>query len=123
MAKSYVRFEVPKELADKVLEAVKLARETGKVRIGTNETTKMVERGQAKLVVIAEDVDPEEIVMHLPILCEEKAIPYVYVPSKKELGEAAGIQVSAASVAIVNPGKADKMVKEIVDAVNALKKG
>ena len=93
------------------------------MRIGTNETTKMVERGQAKLVVIAEDVDPEEIVMHLPILCEEKGIPYVYVPSKKELGEAAGIQVSAASVAVVNPGKAEKMIKEIVEAVNALKKG
>ena len=123
MAKSYVRFEVPKELADKVLEAVRLARETGKVRVGTNETTKMVERGLAKLVIIAEDVDPEEIVMHLPILCEEKGIPYVYVPSKKELGEAAGIQVAAASAAIVEPGKADKMVKEIIEAVNSLKKG
>ncbi len=61
--------------------------------------------------------------MHLPILCEEKGIPYVYVPSKKELGEAAGIQVSAASAAIVEPGKADKLVKEIIEAVEALKKG
>ncbi len=123
MAKSYVRFEVPEELAKKVLEAVSLAKETGKVRVGTNETTKMVERGLAKLVVIAEDVDPEEIVMHLPILCEEKDIPYVYVPSKKELGNAAGIEVSAASVAIVEPGKAEALVKEIADAVASLKKG
>ena len=123
MGKSYVRFEVPKELAEKVLEAVRIARETGKVRVGTNETTKMVERGQAKLVIIAEDVDPEEIVMHLPMLCEEKGIPYVYVPSKKELGEAAGIQVAAASAAIVNPGKAEKLVQEIIEAVEALKKG
>ncbi|NPA86403.1 MAG: 50S ribosomal protein L7ae [Candidatus Diapherotrites archaeon] len=123
MAKSYVRFEVPPELAEKVLEAVRIARETGRVRVGTNETTKMVERGQAKLVIIAEDVDPEEIVMHLPILAEEKGIPYVYVPSKKQLGEAAGIQVSAASAAIVDPGKAEKLVKEIIEAVEALKKG
>jgi len=56
---SYVKFEVPQDLADKVLEAVKKARETGKVKKGTNETTKAVERGQAKLVVIAEDVQPE----------------------------------------------------------------
>ncbi len=123
MAKAYVRFEVPRELAEKVLEAVRIANETGKVRRGTNETTKMVERGQAKLVVIAEDVDPEVIVMHLPKLCEEKGIPYVYVPSKKELGEAAGIEVPAASVAIVDPGKADKIIKEIIEAVEALKKG
>ncbi len=122
MAKSYVRFEVPKELADKVLEAVRLARETGRVKVGTNETTKAVERGIAKLVVIAEDVDPEEIVMHLPILCEEKGVPYVYVPSKAELGKAGGIEVSAASLAIVEPGKAKDMLEEIVKEVESLKK-
>ena len=77
MAKpSYVKFEVPKELAEKALEAVEIARDTGRIRKGTNETTKAVERGQAKLVIIAEDVDPEEIVAHLPPLCEEKEIPY-----------------------------------------------
>ncbi|MDN5358176.1 MAG: large subunit ribosomal protein L7Ae [Candidatus Diapherotrites archaeon] len=122
MAKSYVRFEMPKELADKVLEAVRVARDTGRVRIGTNETTKAVERGQAKLVVIAEDVDPEEIVMHLPILCEEKGIPYAYVPSKKELGSAAGIEVSAAAVAIVDLGQAKDLVADIVKQIESIKK-
>ena len=123
MAKSYVRFEMPQELAEKVLELVRTARETGRVRIGTNETTKAVERGQAKLVVIAEDVDPEEIVMHLPILCEEKGIPYAYVPSKKELGSAAGIEVSAAAVAIIDAGKAKDALKEIVKQIESIKKG
>jgi len=122
MAKSYVRFEMPKELADKVLEVVRIARETGRVRIGTNETTKAVERGQAKLVVIAEDVDPEEIVMHLPILCEDKGIPYAYVPSKKELGAAAGIEVSAASVAIIDAGQAKDLMAEIIKQIESLKK-
>ncbi len=122
MAKSYVRFEVPQELAEKTLEAVRLARDTGRVRVGTNETTKAVERGQAKLVIIAEDVDPEEIVMHLPILCDEKGIPYTYVPSKRELGKAAGIEVSAASAAIIEPGKAKDLVEEIIKAVESLKK-
>ncbi|MEM1834113.1 MAG: ribosomal L7Ae/L30e/S12e/Gadd45 family protein, partial [Thermosphaera sp.] len=76
----YVKFEVPAELAEKVYEAVKKVKETGgKIKKGTNETTKAVERGQAKLVVIAEDVDPPEIVAHLPLLCDEKKIPYVYV--------------------------------------------
>ncbi|HIH73272.1 MAG: large subunit ribosomal protein L7Ae [Thermococcaceae archaeon] len=123
MAKpSYVKFEVPKELAEKALEAVEIARDTGKIRKGTNETTKAVERGQAKLVVIAEDVDPEEIVAHLPPLCEEKEIPYIYVPSKKELGAAAGIEVPAASVAIIEPGKARELVEEIAMKVRELAK-
>ncbi|WP_297465455.1 50S ribosomal protein L7Ae [Thermococcus sp.] len=123
MAKpSYVKFEVPQELAEKALEAVELARDTGKIRKGTNETTKAVERGQAKLVVIAEDVDPEEIVAHLPPLCEEKEIPYIYVPSKKELGAAAGLEVPAASVAIVEPGKARELVEDIAMKVRELMK-
>ncbi len=123
MAKpSYVRFEVPAELSEKALEAVEIARDTGRIRKGTNETTKAVERGQAKLVVIAEDVDPEEIVAHLPPLCEEKRVPYVYVPSKRELGAAAGLEVSAASIAITEPGKARELVEEIAMKVGELMK-
>jgi ribosomal protein eL8 len=118
---SYVKFEVPEDLANKVLEAIKKAKESGKIKKGTNETTKAVERGQAKLVIIAEDVQPEEIVAHLPILCEEKKIPYVYVPSKKALGEACGLQVAAASAAILDPGEAKDMVDEIIKRVEELK--
>ncbi len=118
----YVKFEVPPELAEKAYEALKKARETGgKIKKGTNETTKAVERGQAKLVLIAEDVDPPEIVAHLPLLCDEKKIPYVYVPSKKRLGEAAGIEVAAASAAIIDPGAAKELVEEIIKAVQELR--
>ncbi len=118
----YVRFEVPPEIAEKAYEAVKKARETGgKVRKGVNETTKAVERGLAKLVLIAEDVDPPEVVMHLPLLCEEKKVPYLYVPSKKKLGEMAGIEVQASSVAIVDPGEAKDLVDELIKAYEELK--
>ena len=117
----YVKFEVPEDLAEKVYEAVAKARETGKIKKGTNETTKACERGIAKLVIIAEDVDPPEIVAHLPVLCDEKKIPYVYVPSKKRLGEAAGIEVQAASAAIIDPGEAEPLVKEIIEKVKELR--
>ncbi|MCE4611575.1 MAG: 50S ribosomal protein L7Ae [Desulfurococcales archaeon] len=117
----HVRFEVPEDLAEKVYEAVRIARQTGKIKKGTNETTKAVDRGLAKLVIIAEDVDPPEIVMHLPLLCDEKKIPYVYVPSKKRLGEAAGIEVAAASAAIIEPGDAAPLVNEIVEKVKELR--
>ena len=118
----YVKFEVPKELAEKVYKAFEIARQTGKIKKGTNETTKAVERGQAKLVAIAEDVDPPEIVMHLPALCEEKGVPYVYVPSKMDLGKACGIQVQAASACIIEPGDAKDLVEEIIQAIKELKK-
>lgn len=124
MAKpSYVKFEVPKELAKRILEVVAKARETGKIKRGTNETTKAVERKLAKFVIIAEDVQPEEIVMHLPYLCEEKGIPYAYVPSKAELGAAAGLEVAAASACIIDPGEASKDLEEIIKQIETLRKG
>ena len=119
----YVKFETPKELVEAVYEALRQARNTGKVRKGTNETTKAVERGIAKLVIIAEDVDPPEVVAHLPLLCEERKVPYLYLPSKKELGEALGIDVAAASACIVEPGDAQSLVEQIVSGLSKVKTG
>src|SRR3989304_4127781 len=104
MAKAiYVRFEVPKDLTDKTYQIVELAKEGGKSRKGTNEVTKLVERGEAQLVVMAEDVQPEEILAHMPLLCEEKGVPYASVPSKQELGVAGGSGKATPSVATLEP--------------------
>jgi len=118
----YVRFEVPKDLADKVYGAVEGARDSGKLRKGTNEVTKAIERKQAMLVVIAEDVEPAEIVAHLTPLSDEKGIQYVYVPSKRELGAAAGLDVGTSAIAIAEAGSAAPLVSEIVERVKQLKK-
>ncbi len=113
----YVNFEVPEELMKATLEIVRLARETGRIRKGVNEVIKSIERGQAKFVVIATDVDPPEIVAFLPTLCDERKIPYIFVSSKKSLGEAAGLQVSASSVSVVDPGDAKDFMDEVVKKV------
>ncbi len=118
----YVRFQTPKEVQDLAYDLVEKARDNGKISKGANETTKQVERGQAKLVVMAEDVSPEEVLAHMPILCEEKNIPYTYVPSKEELGNAAGLHVPTASVAIVNIGKEKAGIENIVKKIEGLKK-
>lgn len=115
MAKSYVKFETPKDVQARALEALTVAADTGKVRKGANETTKAIEGGSCALVVIAEDVDPEEVVMHLPMICGEKSIPYCYVPTKKELGAAAGLSVPSAAVAIEKAGNAAEIIKGIVE--------
>ena len=72
----YVRFQAPKDLQDLAYDLVEKARDNGKISKGANEATKQVERGQAKLVVMAEDVTPEEVLAHMPILCEEKNITF-----------------------------------------------
>ncbi len=123
MAKAiYVKFDVPKELADKAAEALEIARETGKISKGTNEVTKAIERGVAQLVLLAEDVEPAEIVAHIPLLAEEKEIPYIYIPTKDELGAAAGLNVGTASACIVESGDAEEIITEIIEKVEELKK-
>ena len=100
----------------KVLEAVEIARKTGKIKKGTNEVTKAIERGVAKLVVVAKDVSPPEITMHIPLLAKEKGVLCLEVPSKEELGAAVGISVPTVSVAIVEEGDAKKLVKELASS-------
>lgn len=100
-------------MSEKAFEAVELAKKTGKIKKGTNEVTKMIEKGKAKLVVVAQDVSPKEIIMHLPLLCKEKNIPYVEVPSKEELGAAAGMGVGTGAVAITEEGEAKEAIAEL----------
>ncbi|HEW93353.1 50S ribosomal protein L7ae [Candidatus Geothermarchaeota archaeon] len=115
MSLPFETFELPKEYLEAAYEALRMALEVKGVKRGTNETTKAVERGLAKLVYIALDVDPPEIVAHLPLLCKERKVPYIFVPSKKELGKQAGLDVAAASVAIVDPGEGERLIKEIIE--------
>src|SRR3989338_10252533 len=96
--------DVPKEILNKALEALEVAVKTGKIKKGTNEVTKAIERGNAKLVLVAKNVNPKEIIMHLPALCEEKDIPFVPVNSREELGTAAGLGIPTSAVTIVQEG-------------------
>jgi large subunit ribosomal protein L7Ae len=118
----YVRFETPKELVEKAYQVAELASDTGKVCKGTNEVTKRVDRGEAQLVIIAEDVTPPEVVAHLPILCDEKRIPYLYVPNKQELGVSSGLKKPTASISIVDAGAGKELLAEIVTAIEPLRK-
>ena len=118
----FVTYEAPTELSEKAYLATETARDGGKVRKGSNEVTKLIERGQAKLVVMALDVEPPEILAHLPMLCEEKQIPYTYVPSRDELGRAAGLKVTTAAVAITEIGNKKGSLEEVIKAIEAAKK-
>ncbi|PSP81500.1 50S ribosomal protein L7ae [Halobacteriales archaeon QS_1_68_20] len=117
----YVDFDVPADLEERALEALEVARDTGTVKKGTNETTKAVERGNADLIFVAEDVQPEEIVMHLPEIADEKGIPYIFVESQDEVGHAAGLEVGSAAAAIVDAGEAEGDVEDVADKVEELR--
>jgi large subunit ribosomal protein L7Ae len=119
----YVKLNIPKELSDIAYEALQIARDTGKIKRGTNETTKAIERGTAKLVYIAEDVQPPEIVAHIPLLCEERKTDYIFVPSKLSLGQSIGLDVGSAAACITEPGDAEELINEIIQRTLIIKKG
>jgi len=109
-----IDMEVSESLKNKVFDAFNSASVGGKIRRGTNEATKAIERGNALLVAIAKDVSPENITAHIPVLCKEKGIACAEVPKKDELGKAAGLPVSTAAAAIV-----EIKDKKVLDAVLA----
>ncbi|MFB6266337.1 MAG: 50S ribosomal protein L7Ae [Halodesulfurarchaeum sp.] len=117
----YVDYDVPADLQERALEALEVARDTGRIKKGTNETTKAIERGNAALVFIAEDVSPEEIVMHLPELADEKGIAYVFIETQDEIGHACGLEVGSAAAAIVDAGEAESDVEDIAGKVEDLR--
>jgi large subunit ribosomal protein L7Ae len=99
-----------------VFSIIQKAKETGSIKIGVNEVTKAIERGQAKLVANASDVSPAEIVAHLPGLCKEMKAIHTVAGNKAELGSSVGIK-STTAVAVLDAGSGkkelDALVKEL----------
>ena len=121
MAKGYVKTQAPEEFQNKALEALEVARDTGKIKKGSNEATKAIERSIAQLVLIGADVEPEEIVMHLGSLCDEKKVPYIFINKQNDIGAASGLDVGSAAAAIVKPGKAKETIDDLTKQLTALK--
>lgn len=96
---------------EKAFEIIELANKTGKLKRGCNEVTKALEQGKAKFVVAAEDTQPKEIIMHLPILAKEKGVACVMVAKKEELGAASGLPLGTAAVVVIEEGDAKDLIK------------
>ena len=119
----HVKFETPEDLEDAIFDLVKESKEA--VCRGSNEVTKAAERGVAKLIVMAEDVNPPELLAHIPMICEEKQIPFGYVRHQEYLGKESGLPegVKTASIALLEIPKAaqekyDNVISKIKDANN-----
>ena len=104
----HVQFETPEDLANKIYEMIDLNK-NGRVKKGSNEVTKAAERGTAQFIILAEDVNPPELLAHIPLICDEKDIPYGYVPSQEFL------------VMEITKGAQEKF-HEVVEEIKAIKK-
>jgi U4/U6 small nuclear ribonucleoprotein SNU13 len=71
-----------------------------------------VNRGVCELAILSADTVPLAILLHLPLLCEDKNVPYVYVPSKVQLGRACGVSRSVIAASI-NTNEASSLATQI----------
>ncbi|KAL6941560.1 snoRNA-binding protein [Hanseniaspora osmophila] len=112
-----VKFAEPlasKKLNKKILKTVKKASKAKNVKRGVKETVKALRKGEKGLVIIAGDISPPDVISHLPVLCEDQHVPFVFIPSKQELGSA-GSTKRPTSVVFIVPGsnkKGDKKKEE-----------
>ncbi len=114
----HIAFETPKDIQEQVYELVKAIGKDGrgKIKKGANEVTKAAERGIASMIVMAENVNPGELLAHVPMICKEKGIPYIYVEDQGYLADSAGMTAGTrtAAVAVLD---VDKEAQDIFNEV------
>ncbi|KAJ3358706.1 hypothetical protein GGF32_010046 [Allomyces javanicus] len=103
------------DLTKKLLKSVKKATATKGTRRGMKEVVKALRKGEKGVVILAADVTPIDVISHIPVLCEDNDVPYVFVPSKEEIG-AAGSTKRPASVILIS-AKVEGEAKESLDSV------
>tara|TARA_B100000035_G_C20886734_1_gene503029 strand:+ start:471 stop:860 length:390 start_codon:yes stop_codon:yes gene_type:complete len=123
----HIAFETPKDIQEQVYELVKAIGKDGRGRIkkGANEVTKAAERGSATMIVMAENVNPGELLAHVPMICNEKGIPFIYVEDQGYLADSAGMTAGTrtAAIAVLEVGKeAQDLFNEVKGHYEALSK-
>mmetsp|Transcript_11985 Transcript_11985/g.24399 ORF Transcript_11985/g.24399 Transcript_11985/m.24399 type:complete len:127 (+) Transcript_11985:282-662(+) len=112
----------PPELTTTILDLVQQAANYKQIKKGANEATKTLNRGISEFIVMAADTEPLEILLHLPLLCEDKNVPYIFVPSKQALGRACGVTRSVISCSVItNEGSQLKsQIRNVRDEIEKL---
>ena len=110
------------KLAVQILDLIGQAANYKQLKKGANEATKTLNRGISEFIVMAADTEPLEILLHLPLLCEDKNVPYVFVPSKQALGRACGVSrpVIACSVTTNEGSQLKGQIQSLKDQIEKL---
>ena len=109
-----------KKLTKKLYKAVKKAQKAKRLKRGVREVVKGLRKNEKGVVVLAGDVSPIDVISHIPVFCEEKGVPYCYVPSRKDLGAAALTKRPTSVVIIQLSEEYKKLYDECYTAVDAL---
>ncbi|KAG7535883.1 hypothetical protein FFLO_03629 [Filobasidium floriforme] len=110
------------QLTNQILDLVQQASHYQQLKKGANEATKTLNRGICEFIIMTADTEPIEILLHLPLLCEDKNVPYVFLPSKTALGRACGVSraVIAASVTTNEARELNSQIQAVKQQIEKL---
>jgi H/ACA ribonucleoprotein complex subunit 2 len=97
-----------KKTSKKIHKLVKKASSAKIIRRGVKEVIKGIRKNEKGLCILAGDIYPIDVISHLPVMLEESGIPYLFVPSKQDLGAAASTKRPTSVVLVNDPEKAGK---------------
>jgi H/ACA ribonucleoprotein complex subunit 2 len=95
-----------KKSTKKAHKLVKKASSAKIIRRGVKEVVKAIRKNETGICILAGDIYPLDVISHLPVLLEENGIPYIFVPSKQDLGAAACTKRPTSVVLIRDPATA-----------------
>ncbi|KZT24497.1 L30e-like protein, partial [Neolentinus lepideus HHB14362 ss-1] len=104
-----------KKLLKKLHKTIKRASKAREVKRGVKEVVKGIRKGERGLLILAADITPIDIISHLPVLSEDAQVPYVFVPSKEELGHSSATKRPTSCVMICPDQKKKVKRKESED--------
>lgn len=109
-----------RKLTKKLYKAVKKAQRVKRLKRGVREVVKGLRKNEKGVVVLAGDVSPIDVISHIPVFCEEKGVPYCYVPSRKDLGAAGGTKRPTSVVLIQSNNQYKELYDECYSKVDSL---
>nr|AFK35508.1 unknown [Medicago truncatula] len=108
-----------KKLSKKTLKLVKRAAENKCIKRGVKEVVKSIRRGQKGVCIIAGNISPIDVITHVPILCEDKDIPYVYVSSKEDLATAGATKRPTCCVLVMTKPSKGELSQEVQEKLKS----
>ncbi|XP_018424732.1 PREDICTED: H/ACA ribonucleoprotein complex subunit 2 [Nanorana parkeri] len=109
-----------RKLTKRLYKCIKKAIKHKNIRRGVKEVQKFINKGEKGIVVLAGDTLPIEVYCHVPVMCEDRGIPYAYIPSKSDLGAAAGSKRPTCVILIKPNSEYEDSYNECMEEVQAL---
>ncbi|PIO38322.1 H/ACA ribonucleoprotein complex subunit 2-like protein [Aquarana catesbeiana] len=109
-----------RKLTKRLYKCIKKAVKHKNIRRGVKEVQKFINKGEKGIVVLAGDTLPIEVYCHVPVMCEDRGIPYAYIPSKSDLGAAAGSKRPTCVIMVKPNSEYEDSYNDCMEDVQAL---